>query len=283
MNVSLDRKLFVEPPANTIIPLGGFEILDCRNKVVPIAVFGVPKDGNGDKTFLCWKAPRRRGIGGKHWKEYRKTLKRAFELKPNVARGEGRAASNDRYICFGMRKNPKDSGIGTYAFKPPKDQNDLKRQKEITDSVGKLCHQLETVTSSFIKCLPDEGNLKTLQREHGLPRAFDDGAVDKVGYATQFSVGKNYWSKIHTDNDYFYMSLSCLSENPNDSNEVLYYFCFPTYNVAVPMKSGDILLFNPLVLHGCSNPMRKDVMIFSAYVSCKTANTVVANNADAAH
>ena len=82
-------------------------------------------------------------------------------MKPNVDRGE----AHHRHLCSGTRKNPENSGIGTCAFKPPKNQFDLQRQEEITRSVGELCGQLKKVTSSFIKTLPDEQNLKFLQRE----------------------------------------------------------------------------------------------------------------------
>ena len=301
MNQPKGHKLVVPPPAKTIIPLGGIEVLDCRNKFESMAVFGVPADGPGDKTFLCWKAPRMQSIGAKNGDKYRKTFQTAFKLKPNIDRGKKHFGSTDRYICFGMRKNPKNSGIGSYAFNPMTNEIDQKLQENILISVGKLCYQLEKVTSSFTKLLPDDKNFKTLQCEYGLPRAFAnhskaaaDGeraaeandditehekcAAEYAGYATQFSVGKNYWSKLHTDDDYFYTSLSCLSADAQHSGEILYHFVFPSYNVAVPMRSGDILLFNPRILHGCTNPSREGAFIFSAYVSAKTVNTVVSKN-----
>ena len=73
------------------------------------------------------------------------------------------------------------------------------------------------------------------------------------GLATQFSVGRNYWSGVHTDNDYFFTLLSCLVANQENHDEVIYYFCYPEYKVAIPMKSTDLLVFNPMKMHCCLN------------------------------
>ena len=71
--------------------------------------------------------------------------------------------------------------------------------------------------------------------------------------ATQFSIGLEYWSCCHSDEDFFYTTLSCLSDNPDDFGEVLYYFVFPKWGVAVPLRSGETLAFNPLEEHCCTN------------------------------
>ena len=81
-------------------------------------------------------------------------------------------------------------------------------------------------------------------------------------------------AQLHVDNDFYFTRLTVLA--PEDkphmqySKEVLYFFVFPTYEICVPLRSGDVLLFNPLVLHSCSNPRYKDSYIMSAYVSAKT-------------
>jgi hypothetical protein len=63
-------------------------------------------------------------------------------------------------------------------------------------------------------------------------------------------------------------------------DEVLYHFCSPTYGIAVPMTKGEIIVFNPLVDHCATNLRRDTTLIYSAYVSNKTCNTVVANAMD---
>jgi hypothetical protein len=95
----------------------------------------------------------------------------------------------------------------------------------------------------------------------------------EMGISTQFSVGVNYWSGAHQDKDFFFTFLSCLSANSDDHEEEIYYFCYPEYKIALPLKPGDLIVFNPLKFHCCSNSRYDDAYIFSAYVSEKTVMT----------
>jgi hypothetical protein len=97
-------------------------------------------------------------------------------------------------------------------------------------------------------------------------------AKKKYAKGVAFAVGYDYWSAIHVDDDYYYTSLSCVSERVNDRS-ILFYFCFPTYGMAFPMYSGSIMCFHPHIPHGTTDPTKKGVRIFSAYVSARTCNT----------
>ena len=109
-----------------------------------------------------------------------------------------------------------------------------------------------------------------VQEKYGIP------SVHNGGIATQVSLAIAYCSRVHTDNDFFLATLSVYDKNAGPE-EILYYFCFTTYEIAVPMRSGDIIVFNPLVPHCATNPSRETALIYSCYVSNKTCNTVVAN------
>jgi hypothetical protein len=90
---------------------------------------------------------------------------------------------------------------------------------------------------------------------------------------------KKYSLPNHTNPDYYYTYLSIHDEKAKP-DEVLYHFCFPPYEITVPMTKGDIIVFNLLVDHCATNPRRDTALIYSAYVSNKTCNTVVANAMD---
>ena len=107
----------------------------------------------------------------------------------------------------------------------------------------------------------------------GVPKNVED-AKRKKPMATALAVGENYWSRSHTDQDFYFTSLSVLSRHHCDNNKILYYFIFPMYKIMVPMVSGDVLLFNLSITHSCSNPSIPDSYIFSSYVSKKTVLTV---------
>ena len=93
------------------------------------------------------------------------------------------------------------------------------------------------------------------------------------GYATALSIGYDYWSKVHKDLDYFPTSLSALAEESEDHDDILFYFVFPEYELSIPIRSGEILIFNPVLSHACTNPKYCSAIIFSAYVSKKTILT----------
>jgi hypothetical protein len=114
--------------------------------------------------------------------------------------------------------------------------------------------------------------------KYRIPGMYANKYLDKEkstrGFITQFCVGVDYWSSIQIDNDYYYTTLSSLSDNMDD-NSILFYFVFPSYRVAVPMRSGDVVCFNTLIYHCCTDPMTHGVKNFSWYVSAKTCNTQI--------
>ena len=219
--------------------------------------------------FIVGKCSRRQcetmGKIHKFWRNKRTLMKNVIKYKPNVGRGTSRSGMNDSYKCFGYRKNPLKSGeINLYSYKP-RTKEDYAQSLE--NDINQLAGEMERVASYLATQLPEYEMFHEVKKELNLP------SLNENGCATQFSVGRNYWSKSHVDDDYYYTVLSCLSAKEEDHCKVLYYFCFPEYKIAVPMLSGDVLLFNPLMLHSCSNPAFENSYIFSAYVSKKTVMT----------
>ena len=94
-------------------------------------------------------------------------------------------------------------------------------------------------------------------------------------WAAALTAGRNYHSKVHIDDDTYFTFLGVLDGDGATacSQRVVHYFVFPNYNVYVELRSGDVLLFNPLHYHSCTehHPDVKEAWIFSAYLSMKTA------------
>jgi hypothetical protein len=159
--------------------------------------------------------------------------------------------------------------VGEYAFLPSASDKD---QADVLASIKDFLEKIERAALPFIN--PDDvARLRKLQGQYEVPSTSD------AKVSTQFSVGLNYWSPQHIDEDYFYTILSLLERSPRASKcqpgEPLHWFVFPDQNAAVPLNPGDILIFNPLVLHGCTNATIEGSLIFSAYVSAKTVATSV--------
>ena len=94
--------------------------------------------------------------------------------------------------------------------------------------------------------------------------------------------GKNYYLNVHVDNDFFYslttIASDCrLQEHSTDAynmqTEISNYFAFPEQGVAVALRPGDMLIFNPKYQHCLSSRtsfyQQKDVFCLSLYL--KTA------------
>jgi hypothetical protein len=129
---------------------------------------------------------------------------------------------------------------------------------------------MEYLTSRGLRSLLSSDQFKHVKDKYHLPTTFD--STEAYATATAFAVGCDYWSAIHVDDDYYYTTLSCVAEKMNDIS-ILFYFFPPTYGMAVPMYSGSVIYFNPHLPHGCTDPTKKGVRVFSAYVSTRTCNT----------
>jgi hypothetical protein len=103
----------------------------------------------------------------------------------------------------------------------------------------------------------------------------------------------NYLSPAHTDEDFFYSVFTMnvkgvlTKDAPSYSfdSSIIHYMCFPEYGVAVALRAGDVLLFNPQNYHCLSEKevefdggKSADVYVTSFYlktaVVCKNDNRI---------
>ena len=262
-----DGKMMI-PPAflkgGHVLDIADYSIVDCSQKADTICVD--PVDG----TFVAAKlsATKSSKLGDRrYWTQIRKMMITSMSNKPDIKRGPDCKGVHSRYICFGYRKEQTKSGVlGEYAFnRDCKKQTEMDIKKQVEGLVSKMENTAATLTSK----LPEYAHFKKCQKALSLPTvASGDNAA-----ATQFSAGRDYWSQAHTDPDYYFTLLSALSADPKDHKEILHYFCFPEYNLKIPVRSTELILFNPAKVHSCSNCKFPGSYIYSAYVSEKTVMT----------
>ena len=168
-------------------------------------------------------------------------------------------------MFFGYRKDPKSSGVlGQYAFKTNVPNNIALKVEE---RVSELAETMESTAMYFVVDRKEEYTLfQQVQSILDIPTI----SKSSEGLSTQLSISVNYWSIAHRDSDYFFTFLSCLSGNHKLHDETVYYFCFPEHKIAIPLKLRDVIVFNPLALHCCSNCQNDDSFIWSTYVLEKT-------------
>ena len=91
---------------------------------------------------------------------------------------------------------------------------------------------------------------------------------------TAISASLNCHSGVHTDPDFFASIVQVVAEAEEGEykleSDVVTHFCFPTHGLAVALRNGDMLLFNPCVPHCCSKQEKKyenvDVYMNSFYL-----------------
>eukprot|EP00536_Pseudo-nitzschia_multiseries_P011770 jgi/Psemu1/29890/gm1.29890_g len=182
------------------------------------------------------------------------------ESKPKIGQGTKCDSVNSGYGIIGMRPNQLKSGNGVYVFKNNVDST-------TKDNLEQKALHIVKETQLCLSPMPKFVNLETTVMNEVVSHT----TLNAIGHhATAFFIGKDYHSKCHIDADMFYTRLTVIAPKHVSDDKVIYYFVFPSYRVKVPLHSGDTLLFNPLVLHSCSNPKFKGCCIMSAYKSRKT-------------
>jgi hypothetical protein len=220
------------------------------------------------KQIVAWKASHNQceHISPQKWKQYKEDLfEKAMELKPDVIRSPIKRATNYMFKCFGTRLDYSTGEVGTYVYKknvPAQAQDACEKMAQ------KLVRDLEQVASSFLQKVP------FFQRFECFRDAFELETLGE-GLFTQLCISKNYWSPVHKDNNYSYTIVACFSEYHQDVP--IYHFNFPTFNHSIPLKSGDVMVFDSSVPHCSSNPEYEECYIMSTFVSQKTVRTVCYN------
>lgn len=85
-----------------------------------------------------------------------------------------------------------------------------------------------------------------------------------------FAFGRNVYLPAHIDQDFTYsiVTVHLRKERYTPDDKVVVYFCFPRLGVAIPMKPGDVLIFNPQEPHAISSRCCEDddIICMSAYL-----------------
>ena len=234
-------------------------------------------DGGNNNTFIAAKVAKLQAkecLGGRRGlNKIRESFSLMKRLKPNQSRGKNSSGVSSSYKLFGFRKNQLGRDNGEYVFKKLSAKYSNDDSNKISFLFCNLSFNMEKAARRIGNSLFETGVYEVIQNHSKVPSVGVPNRNDKKSMATALALGENYWSQSHTDNDFYYTVLSVLAKEPVDNNKILYYFVFPCYKMMIPMTSGDVLLFNPLITHSCSNPSLKDGYIFSSYVSKRTVLT----------
>ena len=274
-------KQFISTKKLDVIDVSNYNIIDSLCSTRHTVVL----DGDEGNNFIFAKIAKTQCnecFGGKKGLNMiRKSFTSMKKVKPNQHRGKKTSGLSSSYKLFGHRKDQLGKNNGEYVFKSSSNisKHDI---DNISSIYCNLSYNMEKAARRIGNALYETGVYESIQANSNVPSVgvsnsfHTQSKEEKKSLATALAVGENYWSLSHTDNDFYFTALSVLSQKSEDNDNILYHFIFPSYNIMVPMTSGDVLLFNPRITHSCSNPSLPDSYIFSSYVSKKTVLTAEA-------
>lgn len=174
--------------------------------------------------------------------------------------------SPSTYITFGTYTKLDQQGVGHQL-------KSLDKNKKHHTNVGKFAKTVERLAVEYMdtESLHAVGTVREVSNYPGMDCG--DGTQTKIWPSV--SCGKNVYLSAHTDDDFFLSVTSVVAKDEGKELEIdapiCNYFCFPEQGVCVALRSGDVLLFNPLVHHCVSSrsDTSKDMFCLSMYL--KTA------------
>ena len=281
--------------ASDVVEVSDFNIYDCKSNDRSMVFL----DQGNDDNFICAKLSKNQanecmgGIGALN--TIRKSFNLMKKLKPNQDRGKKTKGLSKSYKIFGHRKDQTTKLLGEYICNKLSNISD-EICKTTSEIYCNLSYKMEKGARRIGNSLFETGVYEEVQIHAKVPRVAKDtskkgeakakksNGLDKFGeikkkdtIATALAVAENYWSFSHVDQDFYFTALSVMSRRTEDNGKVLQYFIFPKFKLMIPMRTGDILLFNPTITHSCSNPSLPDTFIFSSYCSNTTVLTAESN------
>lgn len=189
------------------------------------------------------------------------------------------AEDDGKYATVGLKANRGTTGVSEIW---PKTLSDVHR-----DSIRRLMRRCEEAAKGYLP----SNELRGLRIAQLLGNWKEISGVSSSPIWGSLACGKNYYLNSHVDEDFFYSLTTVASERGlqadieqyNINADVCNFFTFAEQGVAVALRPGDMLIFNPIYQHCLSsrtlNYEQDDVFCISLYL--KTA--VVGQNDNSVH
>jgi hypothetical protein len=185
------------------------------------------------------------------------------DKKRAIGRGVSCGSSDDGYSAHGFRAG-QGNRFGAFAHQNDADQ----------PIVDRYIDRFQSASEKYIP-KPVRQAIYTTFASHECRLMGGTSATQcRARHVGALSFGKNYWSSSHIDGDFYLTFLSVLSGASQDvvlCDAITQYFCFPEYGLKVALHSGDLIIFNPLIAHSCTQPLLPESYIFSCYLNKNTA------------
>lgn len=268
----------VTPPTSVPLNANIVEITEFNSRSMKIidstdgAIFHTPE---GEVVFiLCPRAQSIDSIGQNSSNDVHSfiSLRESVGLPIDRSRGKAHASTSPyKYASVGVKACRSTTG--------------MKWSRVVTDDNAGKNHILNLVR----RCehLISKYSPSNLMRNFALAKSLLDISTMSLRDDSLFgavSVASDYHSSLHVDSDFFFSmltvrssfpatnALSDFSHNISSRPPIAQHFLFPTLGVAVALRPGDHLQFNPRIPHCCGNklPFYEDATVFLSSMYMKT-------------
>ena len=216
--------------------------------------------------------------GKKRLKELNTILQLHVKWKPQVNRGKKRTAPGS-YTLDGWHKDPSGNDLVCYSWKSGTPQ-EVKDRCQV--QFQKFEYALERACLAISNGMVEKAVMQDVKELIELPAAAAPPAITcrkriqdytEDLFGTALALGQDYWSPVHTDKDMHFTAVTFIGPpgmDKKDFDKEIHNFCFPEFKIRVPMRAGEILIFNPVFQHCCSNPRFQQSFSASNYTSLAT-------------
>ena len=166
---------------------------------------------------------------------------------------------------YGVTVNRCSTGISksaVYKRTPP----------EHTTIINQHAGGMEYIFRSF-------GNIESVSVAEAGSRLINHPTIDGCRIYSGLAFGTNTYLPVHTDKDFTSSIVMVINRNKCvDNEEESAYFCFPRMAVAVPLRPGDVLIFDPREPHCLSSRCRSEDELVCLSLYLKSAVVGLNNN-----
>lgn len=151
-----------------------------------------------------------------------------------------------------------------------------------------IIHLMNRCTEAMKSVLPHD-LVKILTHTQKLTGAsgIDFGGGRTTEVFSSIAFGMNVFLEVHTDDDAHWCVITIVGQSNEEGeivgddakysldDDICCYFCLPEYKASVPLRPGDVLVFNANEPHAVSSRCREDqrFMCVSMYVKSKVVGT----------
>jgi hypothetical protein len=205
----------------------------------------------------------------KEWDCHKRMFEVFMRVHTKLCRGIGAKGFFEVYVCHGARVD-RSCELGEYAFKPKTKPCD---KKICNDGVVSFIKEIgKKITVAIPPAELDA--FRSAFRLTGADTDLFQGEEGKTFWGS-LVVSINGITKVHDDDDISHGAIGCIDLQNPTSREIITHLLFPDYQIAIPLRSGDLVVFDPRVRHCTTNPRNPKAVVFSAFNNSKTMSKYI--------